>query len=79
MKRLSTPKQEPQKETVNNATKATPPQKAGRRTRRQRDEEELQDEEEDKEEALSPSLKKRNKNIQENRAMVVNLDSVCFL
>lgn len=35
-------------------------------------EEEQQEEEEDKEEVVSLSLRKRDKNIQENKAMVIN-------
>lgn len=42
-------------------------------------EEEEEDEDEDKEEVLSQSLRKRNKNIQENKAMVMNpFNFLCF-
>lgn len=81
MKRLSTPKQELQKKNVNKSVKETPPpQRARRRQRKQQqqqdEEEEVEveeeEEEEDKEEVLSQSLKKRDKNIQENKAMVMD-------
>lgn len=78
VKRLSTPKQEPQESNVKKPAKETPPpQRASRRQKmkQQQDEkedEEVEEEEEDKEEVLSQSLKKRDKNIKENKAMVVN-------
>lgn len=78
VKRLSTPKQEPQESNIKKPAKETPPsQRASRRQKlKQQDEDEDEDkeveEEEDKEEVLSQSLKKRDKNIKENKAMVAN-------
>lgn len=70
---------------VNKAVKESPPPQTGRRRQRkqqqqQQDEEkeEGENEEEDKEEVLSQSLRKRNKNIQENKAMVMNLYAFVF-
>ncbi|XP_026205296.1 cell division cycle-associated 7-like protein [Anabas testudineus] len=80
MKRLSTAKQESQKKNVNKAVKDDPPPQRGRRRQKQEqpDEEEEEEEEaekgeEDKEEVLSQSLRKRDKNIQENKAMLAKL------
>lgn len=79
VKRLSTPKQEPQESNVKKPAKETPPpQRASRRQKMKQQQDEKEDEEveeeeeEDKEEVLSQSLKKRDKNIKENKAMVVN-------
>ncbi|XP_029023103.1 cell division cycle-associated 7-like protein isoform X2 [Betta splendens] len=73
MKRPSSPKQKPQKKSVKKAVKETPQQRGRRRRRKPQDEEELQDDDDSDEEALSLSLKKRNKNIQENKAMLATL------
>lgn len=83
MKRLSTAKQESQKKNVNKAVKDDPPPQRGRRRQKQEqpDEEEEEEEEkgeEDKEEVLSQSLRKRDKNIQENKAMVINPSNFLF-
>ena len=42
------------------------------------DEEEEEEEEEEKEEVLSQSLRKREKNIQENKAMVINRHNILY-
>ncbi|XP_018523527.1 cell division cycle-associated 7-like protein [Lates calcarifer] len=92
MKRLSTPKQEPQEKNVRKPSKETPPsQRArGRQRMKQREEEEEEEEDDDddeeeeeqeeeeeedddKEKVLSQSLRKRDKNIQENKAMLAKL------
>ncbi|XP_068431999.1 cell division cycle-associated 7-like protein isoform X2 [Clinocottus analis] len=74
VKRLSTAKQELKEKNVKKPVKETPPLQ---RTRgRQRMTQQLQDEKEednDKEELLSQSLRKRDKNIQENKAMLAKL------
>ncbi|XP_044026922.1 cell division cycle-associated 7-like protein [Siniperca chuatsi] len=70
VKRLSTPKL--QEKNVKKTVKETPPSQRGRgrqRMKQQQDEEE----EEDKEEVLSQSLRKRDKNIKENKAMLAKL------
>lgn len=70
IKRLSSPKQQ-SKRATKPVTENPPPQTArGRQAKKKQDEEE--EKEEDKEEVLSQSLKKRDKNIQENKAMVTN-------
>ncbi|KAM6903300.1 cell division cycle-associated 7-like protein isoform 1-T1 [Lycodopsis pacificus] len=70
VKRLSTPKQELKGKNV----KESPPSQRARGSQRmkqqQQDEE---DEEEEEEEVLSQSLRKRDKNIQENKAMLAKL------
>uniref|UniRef100_A0A8C4HK97 Cell division cycle associated 7 like n=1 Tax=Dicentrarchus labrax TaxID=13489 RepID=A0A8C4HK97_DICLA len=72
-KRLSAPKQEPQEKNVKNPVKETRSSQRGRgrpRMKQQQQEEEKEKEEEDnKEEVLSQSLRKRDKNIKENKAM----------
>ncbi|KAM7384151.1 hypothetical protein PAMA_011478 [Pampus argenteus] len=79
IKRLSTPKQEPQKKSVKKPVKETPPSQRGRQRMKQQDEEEEEEEEkeeepeEEKEEVLCHSLRKRDKNIQENKAMLAKL------
>ncbi|XP_023268029.1 cell division cycle-associated 7-like protein [Seriola lalandi dorsalis] len=79
MKRLSTPKQKPQGENVKQPVKETPSSKRARgrpSMKQRRDEEEEEEEEqqeEDKEEVLYQSLRKRDKNIQENKAMLAKL------
>lgn len=75
VKRLSNTKQEPQEKKLKKPFQEIPFQRArGRREMKQKDEEEL--EEEDKEEVLSQSLQKRDKNIKENKAMVMNLHNI---
>ncbi|KAG7244956.1 hypothetical protein INR49_024056, partial [Caranx melampygus] len=80
MKRLSTPNQKPQGGNVKKPVKETPSSKRarGRPSVKQRQDEEEEEEEEeeqqeDKEEVLYQSLKKRDKNIQENKAMLAKL------
>ncbi|XP_070778442.1 cell division cycle-associated 7-like protein [Enoplosus armatus] len=79
VKRLSTPKRELQEKNVKKPVKETPPSQRGRGMQRKRqqqqkkDEEEEEEEEEDKEEVLSQSLRKRDKNIKENKAMLAKL------
>ncbi|XP_040909060.1 cell division cycle-associated 7-like protein [Toxotes jaculatrix] len=81
MKRLSTPKQEPQDKNVKEPVKETPLSQRARRRQRMKqmqdkeeeEEEQEQEQEEDKEEVLSQSLRKRDKNIQENKAMLAKL------
>ncbi|CAJ1083948.1 Cell division cycle-associated 7-like protein [Xyrichtys novacula] len=75
VKRLSTPKQDLQKLNTNKLVKDAPPPQRGRgrqRKQQQKDEEEEKEEEEE-EEDLSQSLRKRSKNIQENKAMLAKL------
>lgn len=73
VKRLSNTKQEPQEKKLKKPFKEIPFQRArGRRGMKQKDEVE----EEDKEEVLSQSLQKRDKNIKENKAMVMNLHNL---
>ncbi|XP_035038900.1 cell division cycle-associated 7-like protein [Hippoglossus stenolepis] len=78
VKRLSAPKQEANKDSP------SPPRTRGRQRMKQKqhkdaeeeqleDEEEDEEEEEEKEEVLSQSLRKREKNIQENKAMLSKL------
>ncbi|KAI3358039.1 hypothetical protein L3Q82_003057 [Scortum barcoo] len=81
VKRLSTPKQELQEKNVKKPVKETPRARRGRGRQRmkqqQQDEEEEGEEEvekeEEKEEVLSQSLRKRDKNIKENKAMLAKL------
>ncbi|KAK5855198.1 hypothetical protein PBY51_005326 [Eleginops maclovinus] len=82
VKRQSTPKKEPLEESVNKPVKETTSSQKGtpRMTLRQQlqnkkeeQREEEEDEEEAEEEVLSQSLQKRNKNIQENKAMLAKL------
>ncbi|KAM9340267.1 cell division cycle-associated 7-like protein [Symphorus nematophorus] len=89
VKRLSTPKQEPQEKNVRKPVKETPPSLRSRgrlrkKQKQQQDEEEEEEEEEnenenekeaedDKEDVLSQSLRKRDKNIKENKAMLAKL------
>lgn len=72
IKRLSTPKQEPQKKNVKKPVKETPRSQRAKQRMKQQDEGEEEEQEEDKEDVLSQSLRKRDKNIQENKAMVMN-------
>lgn len=74
VKRLSATKQEPQEKKVQKPVKETPPQGPSGRWRMKQQKEK---EEEDKKEVLSQSLKNRDKNIKENKAMVRK--SYCFL
>ncbi|XP_035537293.1 cell division cycle-associated 7-like protein [Morone saxatilis] len=78
VKRLSAPKQEPQEKNVKNPVKETRSSQRGRGRQRmkqqQQDEEKEEEEEEDnKEEVQSQSLRKRDKNIKENKAMLAKL------
>ncbi|XP_070702874.1 cell division cycle-associated 7-like protein [Pempheris klunzingeri] len=84
VKRLSTPKQELQEKKVKKSVRESPPLQRGRRRQgmkqqqqlQQQDEKEEKDEEEEEEEeeeVLSQSLRKRDKNIQENKAMLAKL------
>ncbi|XP_030267245.1 cell division cycle-associated 7-like protein isoform X1 [Sparus aurata] len=82
VKRLSTPKKEPQEKIIKKPVEETrPSRRASKRQRtkqqqQQQDEEEEEEEEEedkDKEEVLSQSLRKRDKNIKENKAMLAKL------
>ncbi|KAF1381518.1 hypothetical protein PFLUV_G00154830 [Perca fluviatilis] len=79
VKRLSTPKQKLQEKNVKKPVKETPPSQRVRGRQRmkqqqqQQEEEEEEEEEEDKEEVLTQSLRKRDKNIQENKAMLAKL------
>ncbi|XP_058474866.1 cell division cycle-associated 7-like protein [Solea solea] len=87
IKRLSTPKQEPKEKNVRKPVKVSPPsQRASERQRmklkqhkeaeqkdEEKQEEKQEEEENDKEEVLSQSLTKRDKNIQENKAMLAKL------
>ncbi|KAM7373097.1 hypothetical protein PAMP_007977 [Pampus punctatissimus] len=73
-KRLKT--KEPQKKNVKKPVKETPPSQRTRQRMKQQDEEDEEKEEEQeegKEEVLSQSLRKRDKNIQENKAMLAKL------
>uniref|UniRef100_UPI0037E7E007 cell division cycle-associated 7-like protein n=1 Tax=Semicossyphus pulcher TaxID=241346 RepID=UPI0037E7E007 len=75
VKRLSTPKQELQEKTIKKPVKDTPSLRGrGRqRIKQQQQQDEEEEEEGDKEEVLSQSLRKRDKNIQENKAMLAKL------
>ncbi|KAL7382576.1 hypothetical protein ABVT39_024567 [Epinephelus coioides] len=83
VKRLSTPKQETQEKKIKKPVEERPPsQRArGRQSMKQQqqqqewdqEEEQQEEEEEDKEEVVSLSLRKRDKNIQENKAMLAKL------
>uniref|UniRef100_A0A3Q3K5A1 Zinc-finger domain-containing protein n=1 Tax=Monopterus albus TaxID=43700 RepID=A0A3Q3K5A1_MONAL len=90
MKGLTTPKKwsHPQGKNVTKPVKETHPPRGVRgrtKTKQQQkqqeeDEEEEETEGEDKDEVLSPSLRRRDKNIQENKAMVTNpCNPLCFL
>lgn len=87
VKRLSAAKQALKEKNVKKPVKETPPlqRTRGRQRMKQQQQQQQQDEKEevekaDKEELLSQSLKKRDKNIQENKAMVMNPDQLwCFL
>lgn len=73
IKRLSSPKQQSQeKRATKPVTENPPPQTTRGRLAKKKQDEEEEEKEEDKEEVLSQSLKKRDKNIQENKAMVTN-------
>ncbi|XP_069032337.1 cell division cycle-associated 7-like protein [Embiotoca jacksoni] len=73
VKSLSSPKQDSRQKNAKTPVKESPPslRTRGRQTMKQKQQKE--EEEEDKEEALSQSLKKRDKNIQENKAMLAKL------
>ncbi|XP_028256214.1 cell division cycle-associated 7-like protein [Parambassis ranga] len=79
MKKVSTPKQQLQNKTNKKPVKQTPPLRTlrGRQTKKvQKQEDEKKEEEkeeDDKDEVMSQSLKKRDKNIQENKAMLAKL------
>ncbi|KAL3043981.1 hypothetical protein OYC64_003757 [Pagothenia borchgrevinki] len=81
VKRRSTPKMEPQEKSVNKPVKETPSSQRARGSQRMtlrqqlqsEKEEEREEEGEAEEEVLSQSLQKRNKNIQENKAMLAKL------
>ncbi|KAF0024742.1 hypothetical protein F2P81_023544 [Scophthalmus maximus] len=81
MKRSSTPKQKAQENNVRKPVKDAPPSQRARGRQRVKqkphkeaeEEEEEEEEEEDKEDVLSQSLRKRDKNIQENKAMLAKL------
>lgn len=85
IKRLSTPKHELQEKNVKKPVKETPPPQRARRRQgmtkkqqqqQQQDEkkkEEEEEEDEDEEEVLSQSLRKRDKHIRENKAMLAKL------
>lgn len=75
VKRVSSPKKETQEKSVKKPVKGKSPSQIsrGRQKVKQKQDEEKEEEDEDKEEEeLSHSLKKRDKNIQENKAMVLN-------
>lgn len=73
MKRLSTAKQELSKKNMKIPVKENPPSVRARGRRMNMQEEEDDDEEEKSEDKEEPqSLTKRKKNIQENKAMVIN-------
>ncbi|KAF3833776.1 hypothetical protein F7725_024980, partial [Dissostichus mawsoni] len=80
--RRSTPKMEPQEKSVNKPVKETPSSQRARGRQRmtlrqqlqsEKEEEREEEEGEAEEEVLSQSLQKRNKNIQENKAMLAKL------
>ncbi|KAM6974417.1 cell division cycle-associated 7-like protein [Tautogolabrus adspersus] len=73
VKRLSTPKQKLSEKNLKKTVKDAPPAQGVRA--RQTVKEQQQDEEDDKEDVLSQSLRKRDKNIQENKAMLAKLFS----
>ncbi|XP_071776288.2 cell division cycle-associated 7-like protein [Centroberyx gerrardi] len=74
IKRLSTPKQElPEKRVKKPVTTAPPSRRTSERMKRKEKEEEEEEKEEEEEEVLSQSLRKRDKNIQENKAMLAKL------
>lgn len=73
---MSSPKKETQEKSVKKPVKGKSPSQISRgrqKVKQKQDEEKEEEEDEDKEEEeLSHSLKKRDKNIQENKAMVLN-------
>ncbi|XP_051812110.1 cell division cycle-associated 7-like protein [Acanthochromis polyacanthus] len=76
VKRLSSPKQDSQKRSAKKPVKQNPPSQrsTGRKIMKQKQDKEKKDQEEkDKEDVPSQSLKKRDKNIQENKAMLAKL------
>ncbi|KAK5883765.1 hypothetical protein CesoFtcFv8_020061 [Champsocephalus esox] len=78
VKRRSIPKMEPQEKSVNKPVKETPSSQRARGRQRMTLRQQLQSEKgegegEAEEEVLSQSLQKRNKNIQENKAMLAKL------
>lgn len=75
VKRLSTHKRELKEKNAKKPVKETPPSQRARgrqRMKPQQQDEEEEEEEDEEEEVLSQSLRKRDKNIQENKAMVMN-------
>lgn len=71
VKRLSAAKEEPREKEVAEAVQETPPRRGrGRRRMKEMQLEGKREEEEISEEGLTQSLQKRDKNIQENKAMV---------
>ncbi|XP_004548003.3 cell division cycle-associated 7-like protein [Maylandia zebra] len=77
VKRVSSPKKETQEKSVKKLVKGKSPSQISRgrqKVKQKQDEEKEEEEDEDKEEEeLSHSLKKRDKNIQENKAMLAKL------
>ncbi|XP_041811851.1 cell division cycle-associated 7-like protein [Chelmon rostratus] len=81
VKRPSIPKQEPQEKNIQKQVKETPLSQRARGRQRMKqqqqqvedEDEEEEEEEEEKEEVLSQSLRKRDKNIKENKAMLAKL------
>ncbi|XP_026155722.1 cell division cycle-associated 7-like protein isoform X2 [Mastacembelus armatus] len=85
MKRTSTPKKEPQGKKVNKPVKETrtslrtrgrqrmKQQQQQQQQQKSRQQENVEEEKEEEEEVLSQSLRKRDKNIQENKAMLAKL------
>ncbi|XP_037330263.2 cell division cycle-associated 7-like protein [Pungitius pungitius] len=77
VKRLSSHKRELKEKNVKKPVKETPPSQRARRSQRMKQQQQQQDEkeeeEEEEEEVLSQSLRKRDKNIQENKAMLAKL------
>ncbi|XP_031709564.1 cell division cycle-associated 7-like protein [Anarrhichthys ocellatus] len=73
VKRLSTPKQELKGKNVKKPVKESPPSWRARGRQRMKQQQQDEEEEEEEEEVLSQSLRKRDKNIQENKAMLAKL------
>ncbi|XP_077937875.1 cell division cycle-associated 7-like protein isoform X2 [Gasterosteus aculeatus] len=76
VKRLSTHKRELKEKNAKKPVKETPPSQRARgrqRMKPQQQDEEEEEEEDEEEEVLSQSLRKRDKNIQENKAMLAKL------
>nr|XP_046272977.1 cell division cycle-associated 7-like protein [Scatophagus argus] len=81
VKRMSAPKHDPQKKNVKKLVEETPPSQRVRGRQRMKQQEQQKEEEEDededddkdKQELLSQSLRKRDKNIKENKAMLAKL------